>query len=75
MSSIIIGNSSWQNEGGTDTSGGWNSGGFIWGSSSDDVFTFANQSWITDVLGSQSWVAPTAPAARTPWTLLPRQPL
>ena len=55
MSSIVIGNAAWQNEDGTNTSGGWNSAGRIWGSSSDDVFTFANQACITSVLGSQGW--------------------
>ena len=55
MSSIIIGNSSWQNEDGTNTAGGWNSGGKIWGSSADDSFTFANMAWMTNVFGSQGW--------------------
>lgn len=55
MSDIIIGSSSWQNEAGTDASGGWNSGGSIWGSSSDDAFTYADQSWITKAAGSSAW--------------------
>ena len=55
MSSIIIGNSSWQNEDGTNTAGGWNSGGKIWGSSADDSFTFANMAWMTNVFGGQGW--------------------
>jgi len=53
MSAIIIGNDTWLNEEGTNTAGGWNSGGSVWGSSSGDIFTFANQAWITNVLGSQ----------------------
>ena len=55
MSSIIIGNSSWLNEDGTNASGGWNTGGKIWGSASDDSFTFANQAWMTNVFGGHGW--------------------
>lgn len=51
MSSVIYGNSSWQNESGANTSGGWNTAGSIWGSSGNDTFTFENQSWINGGVG------------------------
>lgn len=40
MSDIVIGDSVWQDEAGTNTEGGWNSTGSIWGSADNDVFTF-----------------------------------
>ena len=40
---IIIGDSQWQDESGANAAGGWNSAGSVWGSSSGDRFTFANQ--------------------------------
>ena len=55
MSDIVIGDSVWQDEAGTNTEGGWNSAGSIWGSADNDTFTFADQSWIAKAAGSSAW--------------------
>ena len=55
MSNIVIGDSAWQDEAGTNTEGGWNSTGAIWGSAENDTFTFADQTWIAKAAGSLAW--------------------
>ena len=53
---IIIGDSQWQDESGANTAGGWNSAGSVWGNTTGDSFTFANQAWITEISGNHTWV-------------------
>lgn len=52
MSSVIYGNSTWQNESEANNSGGWNLAGSIWGSTAADEFTFENNAFYQAFIGN-----------------------